>query len=120
MTQAAVISLPAFFDRVACGHNALRVPRTVNGDSFSILWLKAECGYSLLGDVDRQTVDSIIRDTGSYSLETPKCYPLNKMPLPEYLDLCYGVAVCRPYAKLATGRCFALNPVAKNESVDTM
>ena len=72
MTQAAVISLPAFFDRVVCGHNALRVPRTVNGDSFSILWLKAECGYSLLGDVDRQTVVSIIRDTGFLPIRDPE------------------------------------------------
>ena len=71
MPPATDISLPAFFDRVACGHNALRGPRTVNGDSFSILWLKAECGYSLLNDLDRQTVDSIIRNTGFLLIGDP-------------------------------------------------
>ena len=71
MSQATGISLPAFFDRVACGHNALRGPRTAKGISFAMLWLKAECGYNLLNDVDRQAVDSIIRDTGFLLMETP-------------------------------------------------
>ena len=72
MSHATGISLPAFFDRVACGHNALRGPRTAKGISFSILWLKAECGYSLLNDVDRQAVDSIIRDTGFLLIGNPE------------------------------------------------
>ena len=72
MSQATGISLPAFFDRVACGHNALRGPRTAKGISSSILWLKAECGYNLLNDVDRQAVDSIIRDTGFLLIGDPE------------------------------------------------
>ena len=72
MSQATGISLPAFFDRVACGHNALWGPRTVKGDSFSILWLKAECGYNLLNDLDRHAVDSIIRDTGFLLIGDPE------------------------------------------------
>ena len=72
MPQATGILLPAFFDRVACGHNALRGPRTAKGIRFSILWLKAECGYNLLNDVDRQAVDSIIRDTGFLLIGDPE------------------------------------------------